>query len=77
MNSVLNTLPKKPARRFLNTDSLIEFCRETYDLPLSRATIYRAQRAGELHPLKRGGRLLFSIAEVQRWIEGKAEEAQS
>jgi excisionase family DNA binding protein len=57
-------------------DSLIEFCRETYDLPISRPTIYRAQRAGELHPLKRGGRLLFSIAEVQKWIEGENMEEQ-
>jgi hypothetical protein len=60
----------------LNTDSLLEFCRDVYDLPLSRNTVHRAQRAGKLHPLKRGGRLLFSIADVQKWIEGETREEQ-
>ncbi|MDT9547423.1 MAG: helix-turn-helix domain-containing protein [Chlorobium phaeovibrioides] len=70
MHDILSTLPQKPTRRFLNTDSLLAYCRDTYDLPISRVTLYREQRAGRLHPLKRGGRLLFSIAEVQQWIEG-------
>jgi len=73
MNENPSTLPANAARRYLSIDSLIEFCRDNYDLSLSKPTIYRAKRAGELHPLKRSGRLLFRITDVERWIEGSFE----
>lgn len=66
----IHTLPEKPARKFLNTESLLEYCRDVYDLPISRITIYREQQKGRLHPVRRGGRLLFCIAEVDAWIQG-------
>lgn len=69
MNTI-HTLPTRPAKKYLNTDSLLEHCRDVYDLPISRITIYRAQRAGRLHPLRVGGRLLFAVADVEQWIEG-------
>ncbi|AOS84319.1 hypothetical protein BIU88_09370 [Chlorobaculum limnaeum] len=69
----IHTLPTRPARRFLNMESLLEYCRDTFDLPISRVTIYREQRKGNLHPIKRGGRLLFSIAEVDAWLTGDAQ----
>lgn len=73
----IHTLPQRPAKKYLNTDSLLEFCREVYDLPLSRPTIYRAQRAGRLHPKRVGGRLLFAIADVEQWIEGGCPDARA
>jgi hypothetical protein len=77
MHNAITTLPTRPARKYLNTDSLLEFCREVYDFPVSRVTIYRAQRAGRLHPKKVGGRLLFPIADVEQWIEGGCPDAQA
>ena len=70
MDNALTTLPTRPARRFLNMESLLEYCRSMYDLPISRITIYREQRKGNLHPIKRGGRLLFNISEVDAWVTG-------
>jgi hypothetical protein len=77
MNTPLTILPTRPAKKYLNTDSLLEHCRDVYDLPISRITIYRAQRAGRLHPLKVGGRLLFAVADVEQWIEGGCSDAQA
>jgi len=73
----MNALTTTPNRKYLNTDSLIAFCRDVYDLPISKPTIYRAQRAGELQPLKRGNRLLFPVADVERWIEGGHSERRA
>jgi len=73
----IHTLPARPAKKYLNTDSLLEFCRDVYDLPISRITIYRAQRAGRLHPLRVGGRLLFAVADVEQWIEGGCSDDQT
>lgn len=76
MNENPSTLPANAARRYLSIDSLIEFCRDNYDLSLSKPTIYRAKRAGELHPLKRSGRLLFLISDVERWVEGSSDKEE-
>jgi hypothetical protein len=71
MNDVIPTIREKPARKFLDTESLLQHCRDVYSLSASRTTIYREQRAGRLNPRRVCGRLLFSIAEVQKWIEGE------
>lgn len=71
-----HTIPARPARTHLNTAALVEYVEAAYSLPLSRPTIYRAQRAGKLNPRRIGGRLLFSIDEVRRWIEGDKPEAE-
>lgn len=60
-------------RRYLNFQGLVEYCRVVYSLPISRATVWRAQQAGRLIPRRVGGRLLYSIADVTRWIEGNEQ----
>ncbi|NTV93761.1 MAG: helix-turn-helix domain-containing protein [Chlorobiaceae bacterium] len=64
----------KPARLYLNLESLIAYCREVYDLPVSKITIYRAVKSGSLPSMKVNGRLLFRISDVERWIEGSSEK---
>lgn len=65
---------QKPARLYLNLDSLISYCLEVYDLPVSKITIYRVVKSGSLTPKKVNGRLLFRISDVERWIEGSSEK---
>ncbi|NTW88229.1 MAG: helix-turn-helix domain-containing protein [Desulfobulbaceae bacterium] len=67
---------QKPARQYLNLESLITYCREKYDLPVSKISIYRAVKSGSLPSMKANGRLLFRISEVGRWIEGAAEKKE-
>lgn len=69
-----HTIPARPERTHLNTAALVEYVEAAYSLPISRPTIYRAQKAGKLNPRRIGGRLLFPIAEVRRWIEGEQVE---
>lgn len=65
----------KPARLYFNLESLITYCREVYDLPVSKISVYRAVKAKKLNPIKSNGRLLFKITDVQKWIEGDAFSA--
>lgn len=74
---IKHEMPKRPEQTHLNTVSLMRYCEQVYDLPLSRPTIYRAQRAGKLNPIRVGGRLLFSISEVKTWIEGPLKDSDS
>lgn len=41
---------------------------------ISRATIYRAAKKGEITIHKRGGRALLKVAEICNWIEEGAEK---
>lgn len=70
MGKTIFTFPERSVKRYLNTDSVIDLCRDVYDYPVTKATIYRAKQIGQLHPLKRGKHLLFPIADVRKWIEG-------
>jgi hypothetical protein len=67
---------QKPARQYLNLESLITYCREKYDLPVSKISIYRAVKSGSLPCMKANGRLLFRISDVERWIEGRSEKKE-
>lgn len=67
---------QKPARQYLNLESLITYCREKYDLPVSKITIYRAVKSGSLPSMKANGRLLFRIPDVERWIVGTSEKEE-
>jgi len=72
----MSTIPayEKPVKQFLNLESLIEYTRQIYDLPISKISIYRAVKSGSLPSMKANGRLLFRITDVERWIEGTSEK---
>jgi len=72
----MSTIPafEKPVKQFLNLESLIEYTRQIYDLPISKISIYRAVKSGSLPSMKVNGRLLFRISDVERWIEGSSEK---
>ncbi|MEI7825958.1 MAG: helix-turn-helix domain-containing protein [Chlorobiaceae bacterium] len=65
---------EKSARLYLNLESLITRCREMYDLPISKISVYRAVKSKSLPSTKVNGRLLFRITDVERWIEGTSEK---
>lgn len=44
---------------------------EVFDI--ARSTIYRLAGRGEITIHKRGGSAFLSVAEMQKWIEGKKE----
>jgi len=67
---------QKPVKQFLNLESLIEYTRQIYDLPISKISIYRAVKSGSLPSMKVNGRLLFHISDVERWIEGACEKKE-
>ncbi|WP_041467289.1 helix-turn-helix domain-containing protein [Chlorobium phaeobacteroides] len=67
---------QKPVKQFLNLESLIEYTRQIYDLPISKISIYRAVKSGSLPSMKVNGRLLFRISDVERWIEGACEKKE-
>jgi len=70
-----HVVPEDKEPKYMNIDSLLDYCRRVYDLPISRATIYRERNAGKLRSRLVGGRLLFPIVDVRKWIEGDKEEA--
>lgn len=74
----MSTIPafEKPVKQFLNLESLIEYTRQIYDLPISKISIYRAVKSGSLPSMKVNGRLLFRISDVERWIEGSSEKKE-
>jgi hypothetical protein len=65
---------EKSARLYLNLESLITHCREMYDLPISKISVYRAVKSKSLPSTKVNGRLLFRITDVEQWIEGTSEK---
>jgi excisionase family DNA binding protein len=46
-----------------------EFC-EQYSL--SRSTAYRLFERGELTPIKKGGAVLLSVADIEAWLSNDA-----
>jgi hypothetical protein len=74
----MSTIPafEKPVKQFLNLESLIEYTRQIYDLPISKISIYRAVKSGSLPSMKANGRLLFRITDVDRWISGTSEKKE-
>jgi len=74
----MSTIPafEKPVKQFLNLESLIEYTRQIYDLPISKISIYRSVKSGSLPSMKVNGRLLFRISDVERWIEGSSEKKE-
>jgi len=65
----------KPAREYLNFESLQEYCLNRYDLPVSRVSIYRAVRSGKLSVTKANARNLFRISDIDKWILGGEDES--
>jgi hypothetical protein len=63
--------------KYLNINSLLDYCRRVYDLPISRATVYRERNAGKLRARLVSGRLLFPVSDVKRWIEGDGDNSDS
>ena len=70
----MNNTLSKPAREYLNFESLQEYCRSKYDLPVSRVSVYRAVRDGKLPAIKANARNLFKISDVDHWILGGERE---
>jgi excisionase family DNA binding protein len=56
----------KSAKKYIR---IREFC-EQYSL--SRTTAYRLFERGELTPIKRGGAVLLSVADIDAWLSGDA-----
>jgi len=55
-------LPQKTEPKFIRISGAIK------RYSLSRSTFYRAIDKGEIHPIKKGGCVLFSIDALDKWI---------
>ncbi len=71
-----NTL-QTPERKYLSSEGLITYLKEFADYSISRSCLYRLTMNNAIPHIKGpGNRLLFPIAEITRWVEGKTSEEQ-
>ncbi|NTV25479.1 MAG: helix-turn-helix domain-containing protein [Chlorobiaceae bacterium] len=74
MDTAIHTLPTKPEQLYVNTDSLLSLLKDVYDISMSRVTLHRELKAGKLSSRKLGGRRIYAISDVRRWVEGGSME---
>lgn len=75
MNTNTTTSPAVE-RKYLNSKNLIAFLKEYADYNISRSCLYKLTMDAQIPHVKGpGGRLLFEIAVIKRWVDngGKLE----
>ena len=65
-----NTLPGRPEPKYLSTEGLLSYLREFAGFAPSKSSLYQMTMCDQIPFIKGpGGRLLFPIAEIRRWVE--------
>ncbi|TLU57145.1 MAG: helix-turn-helix domain-containing protein [Chlorobium sp.] len=60
-----------PEQKYFSTPSLRKFLEQYADIKLSDSSVYRLVMDNKIpHRKAPGGRLLFEISEIKRWIDG-------
>ena len=71
-------LPTKPERKYLSSEGLISYLKDFADLRVSRSNLYKLTMSGAIPHIKGpGGRLLFPIIAIRRWVENGGDVDQA
>lgn len=64
------TVTTRPEPKYLSSTGLMNYLREYAGFAPSRSNLYKLTMTGQI-PFKKGpgGRLLFPIAEIRRWVD--------